>query len=93
MAFTIKKYYRSLDGQHDFEFRFVPAGGHIDIYCAGRPSLNGHDSSVHKTHVWPDNKICFVAGREPRDHTEAERRAKEWAEYYLEYRRTGAAQS
>lgn len=93
MSFTIKKFYRTMNGQHDFEFRFVPDGRHINIYCLARPGLNGRDDSVHKTHIWPDNRICFVAGREPRGQTEAEHRAREWAEYYLEYRRTGAAQS
>jgi hypothetical protein len=34
-----------------------------------------------------------VAGRGPRDQARAEELAKQWAEYFLEYRRTGIVQN
>lgn len=90
---SIRRYYRSRDGRSYFGFEFVRRGGHVDIYCPTRPPLNGRDSDVNKTHLYRSGEICFVAGREPRSLGEAQRRASEWAEYFLEYRRTGAAQS
>jgi hypothetical protein len=85
--------YRSKNGLHYFVFDFVEQGNHIDIYCTKHPSLDGQDSSVSKTHLYSSGKICFVEGKEPCGKWEAQSRAKQWAEYYLEYRRTGKAQS
>lgn len=86
------KYYRSRDGSSIFSFVFTPEGDHIAIYCLAHPSLNGQDSSPSKTHLFSSGKICFVAGREPRDQSRAEQLARQWAEYFLEYRRTGVPQ-
>ncbi len=87
------KTYCSKDGGAYFWFRFEPRDGHIDILCTRHPPLNGRDPSVSKTHLYRSSGlICFVAGREPRTQAEAEQRAAEWAEYFLEYRRTGSAQ-
>lgn len=88
----IERLYVPESGPHRFLFRFVPCGSHVDIYCLSRPSFNGKDPSVVKTHLYDSGKICFVEGREPRSQEEAEARAKEWAEYFLDYRKTGAAQ-
>jgi hypothetical protein len=85
--------YLSVNGFHYFVFDFVTQGDHIDIYCTKHPSLNGQDSSVSKTHLFSSGRICFVAGKEPRTRWEAQKRAKQWAEYFIEYRRTGKAQS
>jgi len=85
--------YRSKNGLHYFYFNFFDQGKYIDIYCTRHPSLNGRDSRVSKTHLYSSGKICFVNGREPHSPREARRRAKEWAEYILEYIRTGKAQS
>lgn len=87
-----KKYYRSKCGRHYFNFTFVDKGTHINIYCTKHPSLNGRDSDPQKTHLWPSGKICFVAGREPHSPGRAEELAAQWAEYFLEYRRTGKTQ-
>ncbi len=87
-----QKYYRSKDGRSLFNFRFVDRGGHIDIICTMHPPLKGRDPDVNRTHIFSSGKLCFVAGREPRTERRAEELARQWAEYYLEYRRTGIAQ-
>ena len=91
--FSAKDTYRSKNGLYYFDFDFVDQGKYIDIYCTRHPSFKGQDSSVRKTHLYYSGKICFVDGKEPRSLWEARRRAKEWAEYVLEYIRTGKAQS
>ena len=90
---SVKKYYRSKDGRDYFNFKFVNRGTCIDIYCTRHPSLNGRDSDPHKTHLFSSGKLCFVSGREPRSQGQAEKLAAQWAEYYLEYRRTGIPES
>ncbi|HYE20295.1 MAG TPA: hypothetical protein VEA69_17740 [Tepidisphaeraceae bacterium] len=87
------KYYRSADGGSIFKFAFAPQGDHIAIHCLAHPPLGGRDASVTKTHLYSSGQICFVAGREPRDQERAEELAKQWAEYFLEYRRTGVPQA
>jgi hypothetical protein len=47
----------------------------------------------HLTHLFDSGKICFVEGRQPRDMSRAKQLAAQWAECFLEYRRTGVAQS
>jgi hypothetical protein len=89
---TVTRYYRSKCGRHDFGFRFEHDNNRVRIVCTGHPPLSGRDDSVHKTHLYSSGAICFNAGKEPRSQREAERRAAEWAEYLLEYIRTGAAQ-
>lgn len=86
-------YYLSKDGKHEFKFQFVDRGSYIDIYCLYHPSLNGRDTDPRKTHIWKSGLICFVEGKEPSSLYEARRLAAQWAEYFLEYRRTGIAQS
>jgi len=86
------KWYRSRDGRSLFKFGFAPEGDHIAIYCLAHPSLDGCDPDVNKTHLFSSGKICFIAGREPRTQSRAEELAQQWAEYFLEYRRTGIAQ-
>ncbi len=86
------KTYRSKDGQHYFKFEFKDCGTRIDIYCWQHPSLNGRDSAPEKTHLFRSGKICFVSGHEPKSQSRAEQLAGQWAEYYLEYRRTGKTQ-
>ena len=88
---TIKRY-RSEDGRHLFTFNFDVQDDHVDIYCLMHPPLGDRDADVHKTHLYSSGKICFVAGKEPRNQRRAEELAKQWAEYFLEYRRTGIAQ-
>jgi hypothetical protein len=90
---TLIKHYRSECGRHDFTFRFEPRNGHLDIYCLTHPDLNGRDPDPHMTHLFDSGKLCFVSGKEPRDLPRAKELAKQWAEYFLEYRRTGVAQS
>lgn len=86
------KTYRSENGQHYFIFEFSYNGNYFVINCQKRPSLNGRDPSVENTHLYKSNNICFIEGKEPRTLSEAQSRAKEWAEYFLEYRRTGKTQ-
>src|SRR4051794_24256439 len=89
---AVAKIYRSRDGQSYFKFRFTPEGDHIAIYCLAHPALNGRDPDPHKTHLFSSGKVCLVAGREPQDQPRAEELAQQWAEYFLEYRRTGVVQ-
>jgi hypothetical protein len=86
------KHYRSRDGGSIFKFAFAPEENHIAIYCLAHPPLNGRDTDVNKTHLFSSGRLCFVTGREPRDQARAEQLAQQWAEYFLEYRRTGIAQ-
>jgi len=91
--FGEKSFYRSKDGAHYFNFEFCPrSDGTIDVYCNDHPSLNGRSSDPHKTHLFSSGKICFTAGKQPRSMARAEQLAGQWAEYFLEYRRTGIAQ-
>ena len=88
-----KKYYRSKDGRHFFNFKFDPCDGHVDIYCTAHPPLNGRDPDATKTHLFSSGKLCFVSGSEPQTQQRAEELAAQWADYFLEYRRTGVTQS
>jgi hypothetical protein len=89
---AMTRYYRSQDGRWDFKFGFAPEGDHIAITCLAHPPLDGADPDVNKTHLFSSGRICFVAGREPRTQARAEELAGQWAEYFLEYRRTGISQ-
>ena len=86
------KHYRSKDGESLFTFRFVSDGDRIDVYCLRHPPLGEQDPSPTKTHLFPSGRLCFAAGSEPRDQRRAEALARQWAEYFLEYSRTGVAQ-
>jgi hypothetical protein len=85
--------YRSRNGVHHFDFDFIDEGSYFEIKCTRYPSLNGRDSRVSKTHIYSSGEICFVRGKEPRSLWEAKMRAKQWAEYIIEYIKTGRAQS
>lgn len=87
------KHYLSIDRRWNFRFSFIPEANEIAVYCLEHPPLDGRDPDPHKTHLFNSGRICFVAGRGPRDQARAEALAKQWAEYFLEYRRTGIAQS
>jgi hypothetical protein len=89
---SVIKHYRSKDGRWLFKFAFAPQADHLAIYCLAHPDFNGRDSDPNKTHLFRSGQICFVAGREPRDLPRAEQLAQQWAEYFLEYRRTGISQ-
>lgn len=89
---SAKRYYRSKDGRNYFNFKFVPSGSHVEVYCTVHPPLNGRDADPHKTHLFSSGKICFTSGRGPRTQSRAEQLAAQWAEYFLEYRRTGVPQ-
>jgi len=89
---SVIRYYRSEDGNAVFKFAFTPDGDHIAIRCLDRPLLNGMDDSPIHTHLYPSGQICIAIGREPRDQHRAEELARQWAEYFLEYRRTGISQ-
>lgn len=89
---TLNKRYRALDGRSDFGFTFIQNRGSYDIVCTDRPPLQGRDASLHRVHLHPDNRVCFVEGREPRSLADALDRARQWAEYYLRYVRTGEAE-
>jgi len=84
--------YRTLDGAHYFSFRVVQRNDYFDIFVEKHPGFNGQDTNPHKTHLFYDGRICIAAGAEPRDLPRALKLSKNWAEYLLEYRRTGIAQ-
>lgn len=86
---VLNKRYRALDRVSDFGFQFIDRGRGYDIVCTDHPSLRGRDPSPRKTHLHNDNRVCFVEGQEPRTLSEALRRAREWAEYFTRYVRTG----
>jgi hypothetical protein len=90
---VVTKYYLSVDRRWRFRFAFVPEENEIAVYCLYHPPLDGRDPDPHKTHLFSSGKLCFVQGRAPRDQDRAEELAKQWAEYFLEYRRTGIVQS
>ena len=90
---TTTKHYRSADGRWMFQFAFAPGEDEIAVYCLSHPPLDGRDPDPHKTHLFNSGKLCFVEGRGPRDQARAEELARQWAEYFIEYRRTGVAQS
>ena len=90
---VIKRTYRSKDGNHLFAFEFARRGVAIEVRCTHHPSLNGQDADPVKTHLFASGRLCFVSGREPRTQRRAEELAAQWGEYFLEYRRTGVAQS
>ncbi|MHA1950309.1 MAG: hypothetical protein ACW99G_10155 [Candidatus Thorarchaeota archaeon] len=87
-----KKTYLSKDGLHYFVFDFINKGNYIDVYCKKHPSLSGYSSSPEKTHLFHSGKLCFVSGKQPKTQWRAEQLAAQWAEYFLEYRRTGQVQ-
>ena len=87
------KTYRSENGRYYFKLNFIDQGDYFDIYCTYHPSFNGQDSNPHKTHLYRSGKICFAEGHEPKTQKRAEELAAQWAEYFLEYRKTGIAQS
>jgi len=83
------KTYRSKNRLSYFIFEFVRNGSRIDIYCKRHPSLDGRSSNPEKTHLFHSGKLCFAEGKEPRTQSRAEKLAAQWAEYFLEYQRTG----
>ena len=90
---STSKTYRSKNGKHLFKFNFTNNGNHIDIFCPSHPSLNGRDSDPRKTHIFSSKRLCFFKEREPKNQSRAENLACQWAEYFLEYRRTGKPQN
>ena len=90
--FATKKTYRSKDATHFFVFNFVNRSGHIDIFCKRHPGFNGQSSSPEKCHLFHSGKLCFISGKAPTSQWRAEELAAQWAEYFLEYRRTGKVQ-
>jgi hypothetical protein len=54
--------------------------------------LNGRSSDPAKTHLFRSGKLCFISGKEPFSQSHAESLAAQWAEYFLEYSRTGQVQ-
>jgi hypothetical protein len=90
--FLVTRTYRSKNGKYYFKFEFVDRGHHIDIYCTSHPSLMGRDSNPRETHLYDSGRLCFVVGKEPRTQQRAEDLASNWAEYFVEYIRTGIPQ-
>lgn len=89
---TTNMTYRSKDGKHYFGFQVVGTGSRYTIYCHRHPDFNGQDSDSHKTHIFESGQLCFAAGHEPKTLARARELCKQWAEYFLDYRRTGKAQ-
>ena len=84
--------YRSKNGQHYFAFRFHPRNGTIEISCTRHPSFNGRSSDPVKTHLFRSGELCFASGQEPRTVARAKSLAAQWAEYFLDYLKTGKVQ-
>lgn len=92
-TFDGKKYYRSKNGRCVFGFEFINKGSCMEIYCNDHPSLNGRSSDPVKTHIYHSGKISIVAGKEPKNMLRAQDLASQWAEYYLNYIKTGETAS
>ena len=90
--FGTKKTYRSKNGAYLFEFNFIDRDSHIEMYCTKHPSFNGQDKTPSECHLYRNGKISIVSGKEPHSRWRAEQLAAQWAEYFLEYRRTGKSQ-
>lgn len=65
----------------------------MQVFCSKYPIPRGRSLSAHKTHIFDSGKLCFVQGRAPRTVDRAKELAAQWAEYILEYAKTGEAQS
>ena len=89
----VTKKYRSKNGNSHFVFRFVPKETCVDVFCTSHPSFNGKSSNPRKTHLFHSGRLCFVSGKAPRTLRRAETLAGQWAEYFLDYRKTGEVQS
>lgn len=85
--------YRSLDGRHLFTFRFERTSSEVEVFCSRHPDLGSRDTDTHKTHIFGSGKLCFVSGRAPQTMSRAQELARQWAEYLIDYIRTGVAQS
>lgn len=92
-TFNGTRMYRSKNGSHDFSFEFINKGRYIEVFCTRHPSFKGRSSNPHKTHLYHSGKLCFIKGREPKTQRRAEELASQWAEYFLDYRRTGKVQN
>jgi hypothetical protein len=93
MSQTQQDTYRSRDGKHYFMFNFTPTADEVEVHCNRHPSLNGRDPDPRRTHIFSSRKLCFVSGRAPTTIGRARELARQWAEYLLEYIRTGEAQN
>jgi len=87
------KDYRSKDGSAMFRFHFTQEGDQIAVWCLSHPPLQaGRDPSPQKTHLFPSGRLCFAVGHEPHNQARAQELARQWAEYFLQYRKSGEAQ-
>lgn len=82
-------FYRTQDGQHDFGFEFRQGPQFFEIHCFKHPPLNGRDDNVVKHHLYSSGNVCFVSGKEPKTLQSAMEYAKQFAEHYLNYIKTG----
>lgn len=81
--------YRTEDGQQRFGFVFRQKPEYIEIYCTQHPPLNGRPDCVTRHHLYKSGVVCFVEGKEPKTMGRALHFAKQFAEHYWAYVRTG----
>ena len=85
--------YRTKDGTGEYKYRFVEKGGKFDIDILSQPSYAGRsDSSVASHRLMSPRggkKICFGAGKEPRDIKTARAVCVEFSELTHNYIKTG----
>jgi len=85
--------YRTKDGTGEYKYRFVEKGGKFDIDILSQPSYAGrNDSSVASHRLMSPRggkKICFGAGKEPRDIKTARAVCVEFSELTHNYIKTG----
>ncbi len=92
---TLKRIYRTSDGNADFEFRFSsrPFSREIRVYIGQMPSYRDRDTDGHTTHRYRDVNnapyICYDPM--PTNRTDAFNIAKAWAENTWRYIQTGAS--
>lgn len=83
------KRYRNGSDRYTIEFRWISKAGYYELYCLEHP-YNPHSTDVNDCHLWPSNKICVSAGKEPKTFDRAVAVAHYWIHYYSKYVRTGS---
>jgi len=84
-------YYRTQDGQQDYQFEFARLAGGWRIYIISQPGYSGHNESSHATHRLRDQRgqyVCWSGSIESLD--DAKRVAALWADCTQQYRSTGS---
>jgi len=88
---TFRAFYRTKDGQEDYEFSFErQSDGAWRIYIEDQPEYNGRPTDAHSTHRLSDGGRKYVCWTNTiRSLDEAKEVAAMWADATQKYIRTG----